>query len=70
MSDGKNSLYFYMTIGHIGLLLIALVVMRFISVFRDTPGQILGLVGFMFIGIYLRFLEKKMGVSKKVSVVS
>ncbi|WP_138420845.1 hypothetical protein [Aquibacillus sediminis] len=70
MNDEKKSLYFYMTIGYIGLLLIGLAAMRYISVFNDTLGLNFVLFGFIFVTEYLRFLGKKLGISKKESNIS
>ncbi len=70
MNDQKKSLYFYMTVGYIGLLLIGLAAMRYISVLHDTLGQSFALFGFIFVITYLRYTEKKMGVSKREFIIS
>lgn len=70
MNDEKKSLYLYMTVGYIGLLLIGLAAMRYISVFHDMLGQSFALFGFIFITVYLRSLEKKLGISKKEFIIS
>ncbi|MGP4109209.1 hypothetical protein [Virgibacillus sp. L01] len=70
MNDEKKSLYLYMTVGYIGLLLIGLAAIRYISVFHDPLGQGFTLFGFIFITVYLRFMEKKLGISKKEFIIS
>ncbi len=59
-----------MTVGYIGLLLIALAAMRYILIIHDTLGQSLVLFGFIFVTVYLRFVEKKLGISKKEFIIS
>ncbi|RKL65878.1 hypothetical protein CR203_18690 [Salipaludibacillus neizhouensis] len=70
MNDEKKSFYLYMAVGYTGLLLIGLAAIRYISVFHDTLGQSLALFGFIFVTVYIRFAEKKLGISKKESIIS
>ncbi|MFG6116879.1 hypothetical protein ACGTN9_17135 [Halobacillus sp. MO56] len=65
-----KNLYFYMTVGYIGLFLIGLATLRFISVFHDPQGQAFAFFGFLLVMAYIRFMEKKLGISKKAFVLS
>ncbi|KGP92394.1 hypothetical protein N780_01865 [Pontibacillus chungwhensis BH030062] len=65
MKSEKKSLYFYMSVGYLGLLLVGLAAMRFIAVFHDSTGQAYALFGFLLVVIYIRFVEKKLGISNK-----
>ncbi|QST00980.1 hypothetical protein IMZ31_05255 [Pontibacillus sp. ALD_SL1] len=70
MNDEKKSLYFYMTLGYTGLLLIGLATMRLISVIHDSQGQAFGIFGLLLVWAYVRFMEKKLGISNKEFIIS
>ncbi|MRG85762.1 hypothetical protein [Salinibacillus xinjiangensis] len=64
MDEEKQRRHLAMMLGHIGLLLFGLAMMRFMEEFDDTLGQGLVLFGILFLGPYLKFLEKRAGVTK------
>ncbi|GGD14176.1 hypothetical protein [Pontibacillus salipaludis] len=70
MNDEKKNLYFYMTLGYTGLLLIGLATMRLLSVIHDFQGQAFGIGGFLLVWAYVRFMEKKLGISNKEFIIS
>ncbi|WP_345240627.1 hypothetical protein [Pontibacillus salipaludis] len=70
MNEEKKSLYFYMMLGYTGLLLIGLATMRQISVIQDFQGQAFGIVGLVLVWAYVRFMEKKLGISNKEFIIS
>lgn len=70
MNDERKSLYFSMTLGYTGLLLIGLATMRSISVNHDSQGQAFGIIGFLLVWVYVRFTEKKLGISDKEFIIS
>ncbi|MBP1949630.1 hypothetical protein [Virgibacillus litoralis] len=66
----KKRLYFQMVIGNMGVLLLGLAMLRYLSEFHDSLGQGLVLFGLIFVLIYMRFLEDKAGVTRKESNLS
>lgn len=62
--------YFFMIIGHIGLLFLGLGMMRYFVVFEDSVGQWLILFGILFVSNLIGFLEHKAGVTTKESLIS
>ena len=70
MEEEKKTRYFYITTCKIGLLLIALGVVRALSIYQDGLGFVLGLIGFSFVISHIKFVEKKWGIPKKHSVFS
>ncbi|UOQ45753.1 hypothetical protein MUN89_07440 [Halobacillus salinarum] len=58
----RQTLHLFMAIGYIGLLLIALSVVKHVA----GPGsQGLSIFGIIFLLTYLRFLEKSLGIPEK-----
>lgn len=70
MHEDKKGLYFYMMIGYVGIFLIGLAGMRFASVYLDSEGFGLSLFGFLMVGVYLNFLEQKLGIKRKDFIIS
>ncbi|WP_145956032.1 hypothetical protein [Halobacillus halophilus] len=54
-----------MALGHLGMILVGLGVMRMMSVINDSAGFAFTFFGFLLMNIYINDLEKKMGFSKK-----
>lgn len=67
MDEVKRNQYFYLLICQIGLLFIALVTIRALSIYQDALGFALGFIGFSFVTAHLKFVEKNWGISKKQS---
>lgn len=70
MNEEKKTQYFYLNICKIGLLFIALGLMRALSIHQDPLSYILGFIGCLLVIAHVKSLEKKWGVSKKYSLVS
>lgn len=66
----KKRLYFQMVIGNVGVLLLGLSMLRYLSEFHDSLGQGLVLFGLIFVLIYMRFLEDKAGITRRESNLS
>ncbi|MGP4075506.1 hypothetical protein [Halobacillus sp. K22] len=65
MKFEKKNQYFFMALGHLGMILVALGAMRVMSVINDSAGFAFTFFGFLLMNIYINDLEKKMGFSKK-----
>ncbi|SDI66992.1 hypothetical protein [Alteribacillus bidgolensis] len=64
MDEQRKNLLFYMTMGTIGLLAIALASIQNISQMNHTGH--LAMFGFIFISLYIEYLEKKVGIEKRI----
>ncbi|MBF0707846.1 hypothetical protein IQ283_14705 [Alkalihalobacillus hwajinpoensis] len=66
MKNERNSAkMFYLAIGIIGLVLIAVVFLRMQIMFDNQPGAFGLMISFFLILTYIEFLEKKAGLSRK-----
>ena len=70
MEEEKRTQYFYLNACRVGLLFIALVVIRALSVHQDALSFALGWIGFLLVAVHMRSVEKKLGVTKKHRLVS
>ncbi|UOQ45898.1 hypothetical protein MUN89_08250 [Halobacillus salinarum] len=69
MKGSKGIRYLLMAMGHGGLLLLGLALMRFVVIFDDQLGNGLILFGLLFVGSYLGYMEKEAGITRKESAI-
>jgi hypothetical protein len=67
LKDNKQVLYSYMILGTIGTILIALSAMRYLAKVNDYNGYLIIFLGFILTISYINYLEKKAGISKKLT---
>ncbi|MBR3118693.1 hypothetical protein [Oceanobacillus profundus] len=67
MKENKQALYFNMTLGTIGIILVAIAAMRYLIKENDNLGYAIILFGFILTVGYINYLEKRAGISKKLS---
>lgn len=66
MKEKDNSaLYIHMFIGDLGLIILAVGLLKYVEV-ADGTGPFFVILGFPFTMFYLNFLEEKAGISKKI----
>lgn len=65
MEEEKKAQYFYVTMCKIGLLFIALGIVRVLAIHQDGLGFTLGLIGFSLVIAHTKFVEKKWGITTK-----
>ncbi|WP_391122488.1 hypothetical protein [Psychrobacillus sp. L3] len=70
LKENKQALYFNMILGTIGTILIALAAMRYLVKENDNIGNALILFGFILMNGYINYLEKRVGISKKLTWIS
>ncbi|SIT00337.1 hypothetical protein SAMN05421758_1211 [Salimicrobium salexigens] len=59
MSEGKKQMYFYLTIGYIGVLFLVLTGFRLIWL-GDSTGHTLALLSLLFIAGFWRYIEREL----------
>ncbi|WP_181349281.1 hypothetical protein [Thalassobacillus sp. CUG 92003] len=59
MSEEKKQMYFYLTMGYIGILFLVLTGLRLIML-DDIMGNTLAVLSLLFIGSYRRYMERKL----------
>lgn len=67
MRENKQALYFNMILGTIGTLLIALTAMRYLENEKYNKDYPIILFGFILTVGYFNYLEKKAGISKRLT---
>ena len=67
LKENKQALYFNMILGTIGTILIALAAMRYQANENDYIGYAIIFFGFILTISYINYLEKKAGISKKMT---
>lgn len=67
LKENKQTLYFYMTLGTIGTVLILLAAMKYMIKENDYIGYINIFFGFLLTISYINYLEKRAGISKKLT---
>ncbi|KYD05474.1 MULTISPECIES: hypothetical protein [Heyndrickxia] len=67
MKENMLALYFNMILGTIGTILVALTALGYLVKTNDGNGYIIIFLGFIFTISYINFLEKRAGVSKKLT---
>ncbi|MFF2755823.1 hypothetical protein ACFVR1_19200 [Psychrobacillus sp. NPDC058041] len=70
LKENKQALYFNMILGTIGTILIALAAMRYLVKENDNIGNALILFGFILMNGYINYLERRVGISKKLTWIS
>ncbi|MFC5711799.1 hypothetical protein ACFPU1_03305 [Thalassorhabdus alkalitolerans] len=70
MSEERKELYFYMVLGYTGLFLMGLATMRYIAVLQDGQGQVISMFGFLLTVAYIKHMEKRLSIRKKVIVLT
>lgn len=70
MDQVEKNQQFYWIIWHLALLFIGLGAIRALTIYQDGLGFVLSFIGFSFVSIHVKFMEKKWGVSRKVSILS
>ncbi len=70
LKQNKQALYFNMILGTIGTILIALSAMRYLVKENDNIGNAFILFGFILMNGYINYLEKRAGISKKLTWIS
>lgn len=68
MEERQSNPIFFLNIGYAGTLLIALGAVKFTVVFNDDQGYFLTFAGFILVTIFLRHMEKELGVKKVKSL--
>lgn len=61
--------YLHLIVGYTGLLLIGIAILRSLSVFLDTIGYALTMIGYFFISFYFKFADEKIGATKKEKAI-
>ena len=67
LKENKQALYFNMILGTIGTILIALAAMRYLVEENGSIGYAFILFGFILTIGYINYLEKRAGISKKLT---
>ena len=67
LKENKQALYFNMILGTTGTILIALAAMRYQAKENDYIGYAIIFFGFILTISYINYLEKKVGISKKLT---
>ena len=67
LKENKQALYFNMILGTIGTILIILAAMRYLIKENDYIGYAFILFGFLLTISYINYLEKRAGISKKLT---
>ena len=67
LKENKQALYFNMILGTIGTILIILAAMRYLIKENDYIGYAFILFGFILTIGYINYLEKRAGISKKLT---
>ena len=67
LKENKQALYFNMILGTIGTILIALAAMRYLVKENGSIGYAFILFGFILTIGYINYLEKRAGISKKLT---
>ncbi|EKN67031.1 hypothetical protein BABA_13392 [Neobacillus bataviensis LMG 21833] len=67
MKENKQALYFNMILGTIGTILIALSAVRYQTKEYNYIGYVMIFFGFALTISYINYLEKKSGISKKMT---
>ncbi|QHE51563.1 hypothetical protein [Pontibacillus sp. HMF3514] len=65
-----KEIYFYLSLGYAGLLFFGIAMFRYMIVFDDTLGQAFCFFGVLLIAAFIRFVERRLGVSIKESNVT
>ncbi|MFD9628889.1 hypothetical protein [Peribacillus muralis] len=67
MFKENKSLYVNMFFGTIGIVLVGLGALRYQVLIDDPEGYIIAFAGFIFTAGYINYLEKKAGISNKIT---
>ncbi|RRN72895.1 hypothetical protein EI200_06905 [Peribacillus simplex] len=66
MDKEKNHLYLNMFFGTIGIVLVGISALKYQVVMDDIEGYIISYAGFIFTAGYIKYIEKKAGISNKI----
>lgn len=71
LKENKHALYYYLILGTIGTVIVPLVTISYILKETDSTGymNISPLLGFLLTITYINYLEKRAGISKKLTTV-
>lgn len=67
MEENNKSLYVKMFLGTIGVVLVGLGALRYLAIMNDTKGYLFTFLGFLLTINYIYYLEKKAGISTKIT---
>jgi hypothetical protein len=69
MNDENQIKYLYLLLGYTSILLIIFSLVKYMSIIQDNTGIALAILGAVFLGSFLDFEEKKMGISVNAKVI-
>lgn len=70
MKEEKKNLYVYIVIGYLAILLLTIAAMKFKFLNDDNTGFLIIVFGYLLMISFIRFMERKIGVSQKGRIIS